>query len=94
MESSPKETHICLALEALKQDPKHSAKRAAKIFNVSRTTLRRCSQGTSLRRGSPMNSVKLTELKEKMIIKYILNLDSRSYPPRINAVDKIANYLL
>jgi hypothetical protein len=36
----------------------------------------------------------LTELEEKAIVEYVLDLDSRSYPPRMSAVEDMANHLL
>ena len=48
----------------------------------------------TLRRDSPPNSAKLTELEEKVIIKRIINLDSQSCSPQISGVGVIANLLL
>ncbi|KAJ6437589.1 Glycerate kinase [Purpureocillium lavendulum] len=58
----------------MKKDPGLSTKRAAKIYNVPRTTLRRRQNGTPSRRESPPNSAKLTELEEKTIVEYVLDL--------------------
>ena len=46
------------------------------------------------RRDSPPNSAKLTELEEKVIIKRIIDLDSRSCSPWISGVGIVANLLL
>jgi len=36
----------------------------------------------------------LTKLEEKTIVDYVLDLDSRSYPPRMSAVEDMANHVL
>ena len=46
------------------------------------------------RRESVPNSRKLTDLEEQTIIQYVLDLDSRSFPPRLSDVEDIANKLL
>ena len=40
------------------------------------------------------NSLKLTELEEEVIIRNILDLDSRGFAPRLAGVEDIANYIL
>jgi len=40
------------------------------------------------------NRLKLTRTKEQMIVQYILNLNSRGFPPRLYKVVDIANKLL
>ncbi|KAF3349016.1 Glycerate kinase [Verticillium dahliae VDG2] len=78
----------------MEKDPKLSAWSAAKIYNVSKTTLLRRQKGSPSRRDSPPNSAKLTKLEEKTIVEYILDLDARSYPPRLGEVGNMANRLL
>ena len=46
MSSSPNEASIINALQALKQDPTLTIRRAARIYNVPRTTLTRRRQET------------------------------------------------
>ncbi|OHW97269.1 fot5 transposase [Colletotrichum incanum] len=40
------------------------------------------------------NSRNLTLLEEEKLVDYILDLDARSFPPRITGVEEMANYLL
>ncbi|KAL0943508.1 transposase [Colletotrichum truncatum] len=40
------------------------------------------------------NSRNLSDLEEKTIVKYILDLDARSFPPRLSGVEEMANRLL
>jgi hypothetical protein len=81
------------ALQALKQDATLSLQRAAAIYNVSQTTLsyqraRRPSQADYRPK-----SINLTKTKEGVVVKYILKLISRRFPPRLAAVADIANSL-
>ena len=46
------------------------------------------------RRDKAPNSRNLTVLEESTIIKYVLDLDARSFPPRLYEVEDIANRLL
>jgi hypothetical protein len=94
METPFKESQLFLTLQAMKQDPKLSTRHAATIYNVSRVILGRRQNGTLSQRDSPPNSAKLTELEEQVIVDHILDLDSRSYPPRLGEVGDMANCLL
>ncbi|KFZ24086.1 hypothetical protein V502_01434 [Pseudogymnoascus sp. VKM F-4520 (FW-2644)] len=94
MERPCKDGQLNLAIQAMKNDPNLSARSAAKIYSVSLTTLLRRRRGTTSRRDSPPNSRKLTQSEEETIIKRILNMDSRSYLPRLGDVEAMANILL
>ena len=88
------EAKMTLALDALEKDPKLSERAAAKLYGVKRATLQTRRNGVAPRRDTPPNSRKLTDLEEKAIIQYILELDSRSFPPRLAGVEDMANHLL
>ena len=75
------ERQINLAVEALKQDPKLSVRRAADIYTVPRTTLRNRRAGRPPRTDTIANSRNLTATKEQVIIEYILKLVKRGFPP-------------
>ncbi|KAM9874812.1 transposase [Verticillium dahliae] len=93
METPLKQSQLILALQAMEKNPELSMRRAADIFNVPKTTLRRRRNGTPSRRESPTNSSKLTELEEKAVIQYILDIDSRTDSPRPKDVAAMANIL-
>lgn len=40
------------------------------------------------------NSMRLTFLEEETLVKFILDLDSRGFPPRLSGVEEMANLLL
>ncbi|KAM9874243.1 transposase [Verticillium dahliae] len=94
MESASKESRLILAVQAIKQDPNLSARAAAKIYNVDDSTLARRRRGQSSRRDiTPLTRI-LTDLEESTIVQYVLDLDSRSFPPRLSGVEDMANRLL
>ena len=93
-QSTSNEGNIQLALQALKRDAKLSVRRAAQLYNVPRKTLSDRRAGKTARRDCTPNSMKLTKTEESAIVLYILDLDSRGFPPRLAAVEDMANHLL
>jgi len=94
MESHSNEARLLLALEALQNDKKLKIFTAAKLYNVPVTTLRRRRAGRPARRDTMPKSRRLTDSEEKAIVQYILELVTRSFPPRLRSVEDIANQLL
>lgn len=94
MESSSYEARVILALKAIENDPKLSFRAVAKLYGVQRTTLQNRHAGLPARRDTRANSCKLTKLEEHTIIQYILELNTRSFPPRLSGVEDMANQLL
>ena len=91
MPSTSKEAQIILAFEALQNNKDLSVLAAAKIYNVDRSTLRHRRASRPTRRDITPNSKKLTESEEEAIIQYVLELDARSFLPRLYNVEDIAN---
>jgi hypothetical protein len=75
------ERQIQLALQALQQDANLSVRRAAAIYNVSHTTLSNRRAGKPLRADTIPNLSNLTKPKEDVIIKHVLDLIKRGFPP-------------
>jgi hypothetical protein len=94
MPTPEKESQLILAIQAIKRDPNLSARAAAKIYSISLTTLTRRLKGTIARRDSIPKSRKLTDLEESTIVQHVLDLDARSFPPRLRGVEDMANRLL
>jgi hypothetical protein len=88
------ESRLILALEAIKSDPNLSVRRAARIYNVPHRTLADRRAGKPSRRDIQPKSRKLTNSEELVIVQYILQLDSKGFPPRISGVEDMANRLL
>ena len=94
MATLSKESQLFLAVQAIKNTPNLSVRAAAKIYSVPRSTLGTRLQGTTPRRDTMSKSQKLTKLEESTIVQHILDLDSRSFPPRLSGVEDMANRLL
>src|SRR3984957_4841365 len=90
----PKESRIILALQALKKCENPQLETIAKIYDIPPSTLRDRRAGRPARRDTKPNSRKLTDLKEEELVKYVLELDSRTFPPRPSTVADMANHLL
>ncbi|KAL9561826.1 hypothetical protein ACKAV7_014088 [Fusarium commune] len=85
------EANILLALQALQNDPKLNLRRAASIYTVSWKTLGRRQKGIQSQRDATPKSRKLSNLEEQTIVQFILDLDSRGFPPRLRCVEEMAN---
>lgn len=87
------EAQLLLALQALKTTQKLSIRQAALVYNVPRRTLTRRLAGIQPILGKRDSQRPLTEFEEEELVQYILDLDSRGFPPRIECVRDMANLL-
>ena len=71
-----------------------SCRAAAKIYKVPKSILAARLASRPSRRETKANSLKLTELEEGVIIRHILDMDTRGFAPRPASVEDIANYIL
>ncbi len=94
MEIQTQEARIILAIEAIRSSKKLSRRSAAKIYKVSYATLSDRITGQTYRLETRPNRQKLSELEEGVIIRYILDLDSGGFAPRLAGVEDMANYIL
>ena len=88
------ERNIILALQAMQNDPKLSARAAGKIYTCDHQKLSRRRRGMPSRRDIPANSQKLTVLEESVLVQHILDLATKGFPPRMSVVEDMANRLL
>jgi len=94
MSHQSKEANIILAIEAIHRDPGISIRQAAKIYEVSKTTLRARLRGRAATREKRNAQHILTSSEEETLIKHVIDLDSRGFSPRIDSVRDMANILL
>jgi hypothetical protein len=85
------ESQIVLALRAMQNDPKLSARAAGKIYSVDHQKFSRRRHGMQPRRDIPASSRKLTDLEESVLIQHILDLSAKGSPPRVSVVEDMAN---
>ena len=93
MPQRSQESQVILAVQTVRNDPAMTVRRAASIFNVPESTVRDRIKGKRARSDVRVNNTRLTELEEKILIRYILDLDSRGFAPRLHDVEDIANVL-
>lgn len=89
-----KEGRIILAIEAIRVSKTMNLTRAAKVYNVPRTTLRDRLKGITPKPERRNAAHNLTSTEEETLIRYVLDLDSRGFPPRIDDVKDMADLLL
>jgi hypothetical protein len=92
--SSNQEGRILLAIQAIKLYQFRSVRAAAIAYDIPPQTLRDRINGKAPRRDTPSNTQRLTSQEEEAIVRYILDLDSRGFPPRPAAVQEMADLLL
>jgi hypothetical protein len=68
--------------------------RAAALYSVSRATLSDQRAGRTPRADFTPKTRKLNEIEEEVIVKHILDLVERGFPPRLAAIADMANSLL
>ncbi|EGU86066.1 hypothetical protein FOXB_03416 [Fusarium oxysporum f. sp. conglutinans Fo5176] len=88
------EGNIFLALQAHHKDPKLRIRRAASIYDVCPKKLGRRQKGMQSRRDLTPKSRKLSDLEEQIVVRFILDLDSRGFAPRLRGVEEMVNRLL
>lgn len=90
--SQEKEGRVLLAISDLQNKRIPTIGRAAKIYDVPRTTLRDRLEGTQQRSQTRANNHKLSEFEEESLVKWISDLARRGLPPRPSMVRDMANY--
>ena len=91
---SNQEGRILLAIQSIKEGHIQSIRASAMSYDVPYTTLYERLNGKAPRRDSTPKSRKLTSYEESALVQYILDLDSRGFPPRPQAVQEMADLLL
>lgn len=94
LEKLQKEGRLELTVQAIQKKQIKSHQRAAKLYNVSKRTLKRCIEGVAPQAQSNSKKHKLYPTEEQALVKQILALNRRGFPPYIINVQRIANLLL
>lgn len=88
------EARVILAIEAIRKSPELSIRAVARLYNIPRSTLTNRMNGRTFKADSRPISHMLTKVEEDVIVQYILELDSRGFPPLIDDVRAIADQIL
>ena len=94
MHNTSTESRLILAVQAKPRHPHISLRKLAKLYNVNRSTLYDRYHGKPARRDIIAKYQKLTPTEEESIVQRVIDLDNRSFPPRIRYVEDMANILL
>ena len=93
MNSQSKEARILLAIQAIRTNPEMSIRRAAKTYDVPRTTLRDRMKSRTPKAEKRNIQHNLTPTEEETLVRHILDLDSWEFPSRIDDVRDMTDLL-
>jgi len=93
-ESVQKEGRIALAIQAFRQGQFNSLKAACISYDVLYSTTRDRVKGRVPRRDLQPKNRKLTELEESTLIQWILSMENRGLPIRLESIRQMADILL
>ncbi|KAF6525425.1 hypothetical protein HZS61_011220 [Fusarium oxysporum f. sp. conglutinans] len=94
MSQFSKEADILLALRVYQDNLKLGLREAARLYNADYWAVRHRRNGMQARCNWVPKSRKLSDLEEQIILQFILDLDSRGFPPRLRGIEEMANRLL
>jgi hypothetical protein len=94
IEIQTQETRIILAIKVIRLSKKLSKRRIAKIYKILYATFSYKIISRTYCFESKANYHKLTDLEKDIIVRYILDLDSRGFVSRLASIKNITNLLL
>ncbi|APA11912.1 hypothetical protein SS1G_05451 [Sclerotinia sclerotiorum 1980 UF-70] len=94
MVSTLNERDIVMAMEAMAKDKNLSLRKAAKIYNITHTTLMRRMKGITPASEYRQKQHKITKIEEEVIIQHIIDMDERGFNPKFISVESMANHIL
>ena len=94
MASVSNKSQLQYVLQTFERDPQLNICKVVRFYNIPHTTLSVWINGRSTREDIITNSRKLTTLKEEVVIREVLDLNSQRFLSRIRDVEDIANRLL
>ena len=93
MNSQSQEARILLAIQVIRTNQEMSIRCTVKTYDVPQTTLRDRMKGCVPKAEERNVRHNLTPTEEEILVRYILDLDSRGFPSRINDVRDMADLL-
>jgi hypothetical protein len=94
MPAPSKEARVILAIEAIQASKNLSLRAAAKLYDVPETTIWVRMNGRPAAQEYWPVAQNLMEIEEEVVVQYILNLDSRGFPPSIDSMRAMADHIL
>ena len=88
------EGRVVLAIQAYNKAQSRNLRAAARTYEATYSTVRRCISGVPSRRDSTPTNRKLTSVEEATLTQWILSMDERGMPLRSAAVRRMADILL
>jgi transposase len=93
-QQAQKEGRLALSNQAFQTKQISSYRKAAKLYNVPRSTLTRRVNGSLPQAAANAQKRKLHPTEEQSLVQWILDLDRRGFPPQIIDVRRMADNLL
>src|SRR6266566_14952 len=94
MSTLSKETRITLVIEVIRTTKKISIRRTTKIYDLPENSFCNRMKGMTPLTERRNSRCRLTPAEEETFLRYILNLDSRGFAPRIDDVKDMVNTFL
>ena len=94
MPAPSKEAWVILAIEAIQTSKNLSRRAAAKLYGVPESTIYDRMNGRPVAQEYQPVAQNLMEIEEEVVVQYILNLDSRGFPPSIDSMRVMADHIL
>ena len=89
-----KEGRLTLSKQAIQTKQISSFRRAARLYNIPRSTLQDRVNGALPQATANAQKRKLRPTEEQVLVEWILDLDQRGFPSYIIDVRRMADYLL
>ena len=93
MNSQFKEARILLVIQTIRTNPEMLIRRVAKTYDVSRITLRDRMKDRIPKTEKRNTQHNLIPIEEEILVRHILDLDSRGFPSRIDDVRDMTDLL-
>jgi hypothetical protein len=93
MPAQIQEARVVLAINAIRAANGLSIRQAAKVYDIPRATLHHRMNGRVTKAEKRNGRHQVTPTEEETLVQYVLDLDSRGFPPRLSAVEDMANLL-